>query len=90
MSIVIEKKVLTKEELETLHLLQQDFQNIQYELGEIEIIRIQIEERYESVKKTLKETQIKEQSFTKSIKEKYGDISLNIETGEFSKIDQTP
>jgi hypothetical protein len=90
MSIVIEKKVLTKEELETLHLLQQDFQNIQYELGEIEIIKIQIEERYESVKKTLKETQIKEQSFTKSIKEKYGDISLNIETGEFSKIDQTP
>jgi hypothetical protein len=89
MSIVIEKKVLTKEELETLHLLQQDFQNIQYELGEIEIIKIQIEERYESVKKTLKETQIKEQSFTKSIKEKYGDISLNIETGEFSKIDQT-
>ena len=89
MSIVIEKKVLTKEELETLHLLQQDFQNIQYELGEIEIIKIQIEERYESVKKTLKEIQIKEQSFTKSIKEKYGDISLNIETGEFSKIDQT-
>lgn len=88
MSIVIEKKVLTKEELEDLHLLQQDFQNIQYELGEIEIIKIQIEERYESVKKTLKETQIKEQSFTKSIKEKYGDISLNIETGEFSKIDQ--
>jgi len=88
MSIVIEKKVLTKEELETLQLLQQDFQNTQYELGEIEIIKIQIEERYESVKKTLKETQIKEQSFTKSIKEKYGNISLNIETGEFSKIDQ--
>jgi hypothetical protein len=88
MSIVIEKKVLTKEELETLRLLQQDFQNLQFELGEIEIIKIQIEERYESVKKTLKETQIKEQSFTKSIKEKYGDISLNVETGEFSKIDQ--
>jgi len=88
MSIVIEKKVLTKEELETLRLLQQDFQNLQFELGEIEIIKIQREERYESVKKTLKETQIKEQSFTKSIKEKYGDISLNVETGEFSKIDQ--
>ena len=90
MPIVTEKNVLTKEELETLRLLQQDFQNLQFELGEIEIIKIQIEERYESVKKTLKETQIKEQSFTKSIKEKYGDISLNVETGEFSKIDQTP
>ena len=32
MSIVIEKKVLTKEELQTLHLLQQDFQNIQYQM----------------------------------------------------------
>jgi len=88
MPIVTEKNVLTKEELETLRLLQQDFQNLQFELGEIEIIKIQIEERYESVKQTLKETQIKEQSFTKSIKEKYGDISLNVETGEFSKIDQ--
>jgi hypothetical protein len=90
MPIVTEKNVLTKEELETLHLLQQDFQNLQFELGEIEIIKIQIEERYENVKKTLKETQTKELSFTKSIKEKYGDISLNVETGEFSKIDQTP
>jgi hypothetical protein len=90
MPIVTEKNVLTKEELETLRLLQQDFQNLQFELGEIEIIKIQIEERYENVKKTLKETQTKELSFTKSIKEKYGDISLNVETGEFSKIDQNP
>jgi hypothetical protein len=88
MPIVTEKNVLTKEELETLRLLQQDFQNLQFELGEIEIIKIQIEERYENVKKTLKETQTKELSFTKSIKEKYGDISLNVETGEFSTIDQ--
>ena len=90
MPIVTEKNVLTKEELETLRLLQQDFQNLQFELGEIEIIKIQIEERYENVKKTLKETQTKELSFSKSIKEKYGDISLNVETGEFSKIDQNP
>ena len=90
MPIVTEKNVLTKEELETLRLLQQDFQNLQFELGEIEIIKIQLEERYENVKKTLKETQTKELSFTKSIKEKYGDISLNVETGEFSKIDQNP
>jgi len=88
MPIVTEKNVLTKEELETLRLLQQDFQNLQFELGEIEIIKIQIEERYENVKKTLKEIQTKELSFTKSIKEKYGDISLNVETGEFSTIDQ--
>jgi hypothetical protein len=87
MSIVTEKNVLTKEELNNLRSLQQDFQNIQFELGEIEIIKIQMEERYESAKKLLKETQIKEQSFTNSLKEKYGDISLNVETGEFSRIE---
>jgi hypothetical protein len=87
MSIVTEKNVLTKEELDNLRSLQQDFQSIQFELGEIEIIKIQMEERYESAKKLLKETQIKEQSFTNSLKEKYGDISLNVETGEFSRIE---
>jgi|TARA_R110000796_G_scaffold195199_1_gene311719 hypothetical protein len=88
MPIVTEKNSLTKEELNTLRSLQQDFQNIQFELGEIEVVKIQIEERYESVKKTLKETQVKEQSFTNSLKEIYGDISLNVENGEFSKISQ--
>lgn len=87
MSIVTEKKVLTKEELDNLRSLQQQFQTIQFELGEIEVIKIQMEERYESAKKLLKETQTKEQSFTNSLKEKYGDISLNVETGEFSKIE---
>ena len=87
MSIVTEKKVLTKEELDNLRSLQQQFQTIQFELGEIEVIKIQMEERYENAKKLLKETQTKEQSFTNSLKEKYGDISLNVETGEFSKIE---
>lgn len=87
MPIVTEKNVLSKEELDILQSLQQDFQSIQFELGEIEIIKIQMEERYENIKKLLKETQTKEQSFTNSLKEKYGDISLNVETGEFSKID---
>tara|TARA_R110000822_G_scaffold206435_2_gene342837 strand:- start:3615 stop:3887 length:273 start_codon:yes stop_codon:yes gene_type:complete len=86
MPIVTEKTILTKEELNTLFSLQQEFQSIQFELGEIEIIKIQMEERYENIKKLLKETQTREQSFTNSIKEKYGDISLNVETGEFSKI----
>ena len=86
MPIVTEKNVLTKEELETLRLLQQDFQNLQFELGEIEIIKIQIEERYENVKKTLKETQTKELSFTKSIKEKY-DILVFDDGLQETKID---
>ena len=87
MPIVPQKTVLTQEELDTLRSLQQQFQTIQFELGEIEVVKISLEERYESAKKSLSETNQKEIDFSNSLKEKYGDISLNVETGEFSKLD---
>jgi hypothetical protein len=87
MPIVPQKTVLTQEELDTLRSLQQQFQTIQFELGEIEVVKISLEERYENAKKSLTETNQKEIDFSNSLKEKYGDISLNVETGEFSKLD---
>jgi len=87
MPIVPQKTVLTQEELDTLRSLQQQFQTIQFELGEIEVVKISLEERYENAKKSLSETNQKEIDFSNSLKEKYGDISLNVETGEFSKLD---
>jgi|TARA_B100001094_G_C18002705_1_gene706046 hypothetical protein len=87
MSIVSQKTVLTQEELDTLRSLQQQFQKLQFELGEIEVVKISLEERYENAKKSLTETNKKEIDFSNSLKEKYGDISLNVETGEFSKLD---
>jgi hypothetical protein len=87
MSIVSQKTVLTQEELDTLRSLQQQFQKLQFELGEIEVVKISLEERYENAKKSLTETNQKEINFSNSLKEKYGDISLNVETGEFSKLD---
>ena len=87
MPIVPQKTVLTQEELDTLRSLQQQFQKLQFELGEIEVVKISLEERYENAKKSLTETNKKEIDFSNSLKEKYGDISLNVETGEFSKLD---
>ena len=87
MPIVPQKTVLTQEELDTLRSLQQQFQKLQFELGEIEVVKISLEERYENAKKSLTETNQKEIDFSNSLKEKYGDISLNVETGEFSKLD---
>ena len=87
MSIVSQKTVLTQEELDTLRSLQQQFQKLQFELGEIEVVKISLEERYENAKKSLTETNKKEIDFSNSLKEKYGDISLNVERGEFSKLD---
>jgi hypothetical protein len=87
MGIVTEKQFLTSEELETLKNIQQNTQDIMLELGEIEIVKIQLENRYDNTKQFLKELLIKEKEFTSSIFEKYGKSSIDPNTGEIIKID---
>ena len=84
----MEKQVLTEQELEKLQNFQKDYQSIQFEFGEIEIIKARLEGRSELIKSTLKKTQEEETQFTKELQEKYGEITLNLETGEFSKLEQ--
>jgi hypothetical protein len=87
MGIVTEKQFLTSEELEILKNIQQNTQDIMLELGEIEIVKIQLENRYDNTKQFLKELLIKEKEFTSSIFEKYGKSSIDPNTGEIIKID---
>jgi hypothetical protein len=87
MGIVTEKKFLTTEELKELQSIQESTQALVLELGEIELIKIQIENRYENAKKFLTEISSKETEFTASIFEKYGRSNLNPETGEITKLD---
>jgi hypothetical protein len=87
MGIVTEKQFLTTEELKTLKTIQQSTQAIVLELGEIEMIKLQLENRREEAKGFLKELSLQEKEFTDSIFQKYGKSSLNPETGEITKID---
>jgi hypothetical protein len=87
MSIVSEKQFLTQEELQTLKTIQNGTQSLILELGEIEMIKIQIENRYNSAKEFLQNLSNQEIEFTKSISDKYGKASINPETGEITKMD---
>ena len=87
MPIVSETKKLEEKEFTTLKELQQKFQNLQFELGEIEIIKLQIEERYQTAKTFLSTLQQEEKNFTKSLTEKYGNISIDPENGEYSSVE---
>jgi hypothetical protein len=87
MSIVTEKQFLTQEELQTLKTIQNGTQSLILELGEIEMIKIQIENRYNSAKEFLQNLSNQEIEFTKSISDKYGKASINPETGEITKMD---
>jgi len=86
MSIVTEKQFLTEEELQTLKNIQQQTQAVVLELGEIEMIKIQIENRYNNAKQFLSDLSQQEQNFTQSIFEKYGKSNVNPETGEITKV----
>ena len=87
MSIVTEKQFLTEEELQTLKTIQTQTQNLILELGEIEMIKIQIEARHQNAKQFLSDLSQTENDFTQSVFEKYGKASVNPETGEIIKID---
>ena len=86
MGIVTEKNVITQEELKNLQEHLNQSQTLTLELGEIELIKLQLEIRYEAAKKTLAELTKKEQEINKAITDKYGKISLDYKTGEYTKL----
>lgn len=74
---------ITDEELKQIGELKQQTTQIVYSLGELQYQRLSIEVAEEDLKKVLKETKLKEASLLKDLKDKYGNVSINIETGEF-------
>jgi len=87
MSIVSEKKFLTEEELTTLKEIQSNTRALISELGEIELIKIQLENRYNTAKQFLDDLSIKEQEFTQSIFKTYGRVNITPEDGEITPLD---
>jgi hypothetical protein len=87
MSIVSEKKFLSEEEKTVLLEIRQNTQALIAELGEIELIKLQLEDRHDSAKTFLNELKIQEQEFTKSVFDKYGKVNVNPETGEITPMD---
>jgi hypothetical protein len=87
MGIVSEKKFLTEEEKNTLKDIQQKTQILIAELGEIELIKIQLENRHQSAKSFLNELTDKEEEFNQFIFQKYGKTRINSETGEITVLE---
>lgn len=87
MSIVTEQKFLSEEEKTLLSEIRQNTQSLIAELGEIELIKLQLEGRHDSAKTFLNELKTKEQEFTKSVFDKYGKVNVNPETGEITPMD---
>jgi len=84
MSIVSEKKFLTEEEQKTLKEIQSNTRALVVELGEIELVKLQVEKRHEGAKTFLAELGEKEKEFTQKVFETYGKCTIDPETGEIT------
>ena len=87
METVTEKQVLEESELTQLKELQDKTKALVFELGEIEMIKIQLDVRRTQAEEFLLKTSLEEQELTEKLIEKYGKSSVNPETGEITKLD---
>ena len=80
----MEKKVVTKEELETITTLRKKAADLTVTLGQIETQIMSLTLDKEAIKKVFIELRAEEQAISTQLKEKYGDGQFSLETGEFT------
>jgi len=75
---------LTQEELQQINLIKSDALEVASSLGELEYQKMSIELDMEEQRKRIKEIRVKEKQVFEEIRSKYGNVSINTETGEIS------
>jgi len=80
----MEKKVLTKEEIQSLTDLKTKYSQLVNVLGEIEIQKMDLNLRKEQIKSNLISIKEEEIKIGKELEGKYGNGTISLEKGEFS------
>jgi hypothetical protein len=75
---------LTDNELQRIQLIKRDTIEVATTLGELEFQKITIDLLIEEEIKKIKDIKQRESQIFSELKETYGTISVNIETGEFN------
>lgn len=78
---------LTIEELDQIKAIQENYTQLTTAFGQIEIALENLTSQKEGLRKSLTTFKEQETEFGKTLQEKYGNGNINIETGEFTKID---
>lgn len=79
----METKKLSQEELKQIQDIQNKNQAITLEFGQIELIKLSLEERVQNAKEYLVELKQEEKVLAVTLEEVYGKGSIDLEKGEF-------
>lgn len=74
---------ITEDELKKINQLKQEAMEVVYNLGELEYQKVSLDLLIDEVKLKVKEHKAKEAQLLLDLKNKYGNVNINIETGEF-------
>lgn len=85
-------KKLTEKELKEVKEIQEKSNAAAMELGQIELVKLQLKSRRESVEAFLVELAAEEKEIAKHLEEAYGKGSINLQTGEITLVpaEETP
>ena len=79
-----EEVKFTEEELKQVQNIQKAYVNIQQSFGQLKLAELKLEEQEDELTNNLSNIQTEEKKFLDGITEKYGQGSLNPETGVFT------
>jgi len=79
-----EEVKFTEEELKQVQDIQQNYLNVQNQFGQLKMAQIRLDEQEVELEDALKSIQDKEKKFLDGVTKKYGDGTLNPETGVFT------
>jgi len=79
------RKVL-QEELQQVKLIQQKNQSVIVEFGQIELLKLDLEDRIQNAKAYLHELREEERTLAEFLEQKYGKGSIDPETGEITSL----
>ena len=82
-----EAKKFTPEEVQELQNLQSQITQLTLSFGQLSLSKIKLEEQDAFLKSQLNILEEKETNLAKSLSDKYGKGSLNVETGEFTPVE---
>ena len=79
-----EEVKFTKDELTQVQNIQKSYMNVQNKFGQLKLTQIRLDNDEVTLEEALKSVQDEEKKFLDGITEKYGQGSLNPETGVFT------
>ena len=79
-----EEVKFTEEEIKQVQTIQASYQNVQNQFGQLKLAQIRLDNQEVDLEEALKQVQSEEKKFLDGITSKYGQGTLNPETGVFT------